>query len=264
MDRSGSRAARDSADLTGDLFAPVQTVEQPRTVILRGREVRYLLKRSARRRRIAFLVDETGLSVQVPWRASERAVEEEIHKAARWILAKLDEWSHRTPTPRRAWAQGSALDYLGRSITLAVVHDPVATLVEFKPEGELQVRLPDPADQHAVRAAVVRWYRRHAERHFPDRIDHYALRLKVERPRILLSSATTRWGSCNGKREVRLNFRLMQAPEHLIDYVVAHELAHLLHLNHSRRFWNAVGRIFPEYEAARTELAAVSQHYMSL
>lgn len=263
MGRSGSRTARDSADLIGDLF-PVHAVEQPRSITLRGREVRYLLKRSARRRRIAFLVDENGLSVQVPWRVSEPLVEEEIHKAARWILAKLEEWSHRAPAPRRAWTDGAALDYLGRSVTLALMHDPVATLVEFKPEGLLEVRSPTPDDQTAVRTAVIRWYRRHAERHFPDRIDHYALRLKVERPKILLSSATTRWGSCNGKREVRLNFRLMQAPERLIDYVIAHELAHLLHLNHSKRFWNAVGRIFPEYDAARTELAAVSQHYMSL
>lgn len=263
MDRNGSRAARDGADLTGDLF-PVREVEQPRTIVLRGREVRYLLKRSARRRRIAFLVDETGLSVQVPWRVGEHLVEEEIHKAARWILAKLEEWSHRAPAPRRAWTDGAALDYLGRSIALAVVHDPVATLVEFKPEGLLEVRSPTPDDQAAVRTAVIRWYRRHAERHFPDRVDHYAPLLKVERPRILLSGATTRWGSCNGKREVRLNYRLMQAPEHIVDYVIAHELAHLLHLNHSKRFWNAVGRIFPEYEAARTELAAVSQHYMSL
>ena len=263
MDRSGSRTARDSADLTGDLF-PVHEVVQPRTILLHGREVRYVLKRSARRRRIAFLVDETGLSVQVPWRTGDPLVEAEIRKATRWILAKLEEWSRRAPAPRRVWADGVALDYLGRSITLAVVHDPVATLVEFKPEGLLEVRSPTPNDPAAVRAALIRWYRRHAERHFPDRVDHYALRLKVERPRILLSSATTRWGSCNGKREVRLNFRLMQAPEHIIDYVVAHELAHLLHLNHSQRFWNAVGRIFPAYDAARTELAAVSQHYMSL
>ena len=145
MDRNGSRAARDGADLTGDLF-PVREVEQPRTIVLRGREVRYLLKRSARRRRIAFLVDETGLSVQVPWRVGEHLVEEEIHKAARWILAKLEEWSHRAPAPRRAWTDGAALDYLGRSIALAVVHDPVATLVEFKPEGLLEVRSPTPDD----------------------------------------------------------------------------------------------------------------------
>lgn len=263
MDRSGSRSPRNGADLTADLF-PVIAVEQPRSIALCGRDVRFTLKRSQRRRRIAFLVDDHGLSVHVPWRAPDRAVEDAIRSAANWILGKLDEWSRHSPGPRRSWTHGDGLDYLGRSITLALVHDPVATLIELKPEGVLEVRTPVPHEPEAARAAVIKWYRRHAERHFPDRVDHYAARLGVERPKILLSSALTRWGSCNVNREVRLNFRLMQAPEHLIDYVIAHELAHLLHLNHSRRFWKAVGRIFPDFEAARTELSAVSRHYMSL
>ena len=263
MDRSGSRSPRHGADLTGDLF-PAGTVEQPRCIALCGRDVRFTLKRSQRRRRIAFLVDDHGLSVHAPWRAPDRAVEEAIHSAANWILGKLDEWSNISPGPRRSWTHGDGLDYLGRSITLALVQDPLASLIELKPEGVLELRMPMPHEPAAVRAAVVRWYRRHAERHFPDRVDHFAALLGVERPKILLSSALTRWGSCNVKREVRLNFRLMQASEHLIDYVIAHELAHLLHLDHSRRFWKAVGRIFPDFEAARTELSAVSRHYMSL
>lgn len=263
MDRSGSRSPRHGADLTGDLF-PAGTVEQPRTMVLGGRDVRFVLKRSQRRQRIAFLVDDHGLSVHAPWRTPDRAVEEAMRSAANWILGKLDEWSHRSPGPRRRWAHGDGLDYLGRGITLAVVRDPLATLVELKPDRILELRTPVPDEPAAVRAAVVKWYRRHAERHFPDRVDHYAARLGVERPKILLSSALTRWGSCNVKREVRLNFRLMQASEHLIDYVIAHELAHLVHLDHSRRFWKAVGRIFPDFEAARTELSAVSRHYMSL
>ncbi|MFN9391063.1 MAG: M48 family metallopeptidase [Betaproteobacteria bacterium] len=95
-------------------------------------------------------------------------------------------------------------------------------------------------------------------------MEHFAERLGVARPRVLLSDARTRWGSCNAGGEVRLNWRLMQAPEALIDYVVAHEVAHLLHLNHSPRFWRAVERIYPAWETARAELAATSHHYMSL
>ncbi|MEO8040805.1 MAG: SprT family zinc-dependent metalloprotease [Betaproteobacteria bacterium] len=264
MDRSGSRSTRLGASLTEDLF-PVPSVAQPRRIALGGRDVSFMLKRSQRRRRIAFLVDDHGLSVHAPWRAPDRAVEEAIHSAARWILTKLDEWSRCAPERSRSWTQGEALDYLGDNLTLALTRDPVATLVELKPETRvLDVRMATPEEPTAVRAAVIKWYRRHAERHFPERVDHFATRLGVERPKILLSSALTRWGSCNVKREVRLNFRLMQAPRHLIDYVIAHELAHLLHLNHSRRFWHAVGRIFPDHEAARSELSAVSRHYMSL
>lgn len=263
MDRGGSGTTRLGKGLSADLF-PVVTVDEPRRVMLRGREVLYRLKRSQRRRRVAFLVDEHGLSVHVPWRASDRLVEQAILGAERWILAKLEEWSRRPRAPERAWCDGAALDYLGRQLCLSVAHDPSVTLTELREDGRLTVQLPRPDDEGAVRAAVVRWYRRHAERHFPDRVEHYASRLGVERPRLFLSDAAARWGSCNARREVRLNWRLMQAPEHLVDYVVAHELAHLLHLDHSSRFWRAVERIYPEYVAARAELAAMSRHYMSL
>ena len=181
--------------------------------------------------------------------------------AARWILVKLDGVPVRS-RQTRSWKKGDTIDYLGDDLKLELAATPQPCWISGG--RVLDVAWPRPRNRRAVRAAVIKWYRRHAERHFPDRVDHFAARLGVERPKILLSSALTRWGSCNVKREVRLNFRLMQAPRHLIDYVIAHELAHLLHLNHSRRFWHAVGRIFPDHEAARSELSAVSRHYMSL
>jgi len=115
-----------------------------------------------------------------------------------------------------------------------------------------------------VRASVVKWYRRHAQVHFRDRVAHYSARLGVEPPRVFLSSARTRWGSCNAKREVRLNWRLMQAAAPVIDYVIAHELAHLKELNHSVRFWRVVERLCPEFRAPQAELNAMTQHYMTL
>ncbi len=247
-----------------DLF-PVDAVTQPRSVALRGRDVSFVLKRSRRRRRIAFLVDDHGLSVHAPWRAPDHAVEQAIHDAALWILHKLDEWSHHSPGRSRSWATGDTMEYLGRPLVLSVAHDPHVTLTELQAEtGILSVHMPQPDDPRAVRNAVVKWYRRHAEHHFPERVDHFAGVLGVAKPKVFLSDASTRWGSCNVKREVRLNWRLMQAPARLLDYVVAHELAHLVHLDHSGRFWRAVGRIYPDYEAARTELSAMSRHFMSL
>ncbi|MCW5624931.1 MAG: M48 family metallopeptidase [Burkholderiales bacterium] len=239
-------------------------MEQPRRIALRGREVSFVLKRSQRRQRIAFLVDDAGLSVHAPWRASEQAVETAIHGAARWILGKLDEWSHRAPARTRTWTDGDTIEYLGRPVTLSLVHEPTLSLAELTDPETLRIRLPRPEDPIAVRAAAIKWYRRHAERHFPDRVMVYADLLGVERPKILLSDAAGRWGSCNSKGEVRLNWRLMQAPTELVDYVIAHEVAHLLHMNHSARFWRAVGRIFPDYETARAELSAQSRHFMSL
>jgi len=77
-------------------------------------------------------------------------------------------------------------------------------------------------------------------------------------------SAPLRWGSCNVKREVRLNWRLIQAPQKTIDYVVAHELAHIVEMNHSRRFWNLVTAVCPHHKDARAELDYMGRYYMDL
>ncbi|MEI7968861.1 MAG: SprT family zinc-dependent metalloprotease [Betaproteobacteria bacterium] len=263
MDRGGSRAARLGALLTGDLF-PADTVEEPRSVVLQGTEVRYLLQRSCRRRRIAFRVDERGLFVEAPLLASIGTIEASLHATARWILRKLSQWAKR-PAPRtRLWRSGEQLDYLGCPLTMLVVEDRLLPLTELGPDRVLRVGIPPAGSPGQVRAAVIAWYRRHARRHFPDRVGHFAQALGVELPRVMISDAATRWGSCNSRREVRLNWRLMQAPALLLDYVVAHEVAHLQHLDHSKRFWSAVERIFPEYSSARAALQAASRHYMSL
>lgn len=249
--------------MTGDLF-PVASVEEPRRIVLRGTEVPYRLKRSPRRRSIAFLVDESGLTVHVPWQAPHQGIEQAIAGAERWILAKLKEWASRPAAPVRRWVTGASLEYLGRPLALTIVEDPIAVAVALQDPDVLDVRAPPPLSEARVRDLVVRWYRRHALRHFAERLAHFAERLGVDRPRLLLSDAGTRWGSCNSRGQIRLNWRLMQAREPLVDYVVAHEVAHLLHLNHSQRFWRAVERIYPEYETARAELAATTRHLMSL
>ena len=263
MDRGRGRTPGLGALLTGDFF-PVDEVDEPRLVTLQGVRVPYVLKRSRKRRRIAFLVDDTGLSVRAPWNAPLHAIEAALQATARWILRKLDEWSRRAPAQQRAWRSGECIDYLGQPVTLEIVEDRLLPITELSEDRVLRVGVPPASSARQVRSAVVTWYRRHARRHFPGRVVHYASTLGVDQPSVLVSDAATRWGSCNARREVRLNWRLMQAAPHLIDYVVAHEVAHLLHLNHSTRFWRVVEQLYPEYDRARAELSGVSGRYMGL
>jgi predicted metal-dependent hydrolase len=230
--------------------------------VLAQREISYLLKRSPMRRRAVLTVDENGLTVSVPWRTSERYIARFLEESAQWVLRKLDAWEARKP-PQRMWHSGELLDYLGRQLRLHVLPAPYA-LTTLEDDGVLQVALTDPGHAEAVRVAVVKWYRRHALVHFRDRVVHYSSALGVTPPQVFISSARTRWGSCNAKGEVRLNWRLMQAAPPVIDYVVAHELAHLKELNHSTRFWRVVERIYPEFRQPQIELNAMTQHYMTL
>ena len=214
------------------------------------------------RRRAVLTVDENGLTVSVPWRTSDRYIARFLEDSAQWVLRKLDAWEERRPA-RRLWLSGESLDYLGRQLRLQVLAAPYS-LVTLRDEQMLEVTMPEPTHSDAVRAAVIKWYRRHAMTHFRDRVVHFSAKLNVAPPRVFLSSARTRWGSCNVKHEVRLNWRLMQAGTPVIDYVVAHELAHLQELNHSVRFWRLVERIFPEFREPQSVLNAMTAHYMTL
>lgn len=207
-------------------------------------------------------VDERGLVVSVPWRTSERYIARFLQDSASWILRKLDAWEARKPK-QRSWRAGELIDFLGRQLHLHLAEAPF-TLVQLADGDLLALSMPAPHERGTVRAAVVKWYRRHAQTHFGRRVEHYSQQLGIETPRVFLSNAQTRWGSCSASRQVRLNWRLMQAAPDVVDYVIAHELAHLREMNHSIRFWRIVRRLCPDYEAAKAELNAMGHHYMAL
>ena len=98
------------------------------------------------------------------------------------------------------------------------------------------------------------WYHEQAITCFSERIDCFVQKLRVAKPAFRLSHAKTSWGSCTSRGIIHLNWRLIQLPLHLIDYVIAHELCHLIELNHSKAFWDLVERIYPQYLSARMEL----------
>jgi predicted metal-dependent hydrolase len=248
---------------TLDLFEPPERLAEPRTAMLQGRPVEYVLKRSAKRRRIVFTVEEHGLAVHVPWRTSERKVAEAIAQAEAWIVRKLAEWEDKKPL-ERAWGSGTWLDFLGRQLRLELVEHGGPVISRLREDEVLEVSLPAPHAPPRIREAVVKWYRRHALSHFSDRVHHFCGLLELPAPRLFLSNARTRWGSCSADGEIRLNWRLLQAHRHVIDYVVAHEVAHLRVLSHSTRFWRLVERLYPDYESAKAELSAMSHHYMAL
>ncbi len=237
-------------------------MNEPRSIRLGSRNIDFLLKRGLKRRRAVLTVDERGLTVSVPWRTSDRYISRFLQDSASWVLRKLEAWESRTPKPRQ-WQDGERIDYLGRQLRLVLAAD-CHSLVQLQDGDVLALSLPEPHTADTVRAALVKWYRRHAQAYFRSRVEHYSAQLAVEAPRVFISNARTRWGSCNAKREVRLSWRLMQAAPHIIDYVVAHELAHLRQMNHSARFWRVVERLCPDYASARTELDAMGHHFMAL
>lgn len=216
-----------------------------------GEAIPYLLERSSRGT-VGMRISPEGLLVRAPKRISQAQIEQLLLSKINWIISKLRFHQENRVAPM-SWQDGATLWLLGNELTLRVSQD-VRNRAVVHERGSLNVALPTPEDAEAIARKVFAWYRQQAMADFTRRVELLAARLGVETPRLFLSNASTRWGSCNSKSEIRLNWKLIQAPPHIISYVVAHELAHLKEMNHSARFWAVVESIFPEYKKAEKEL----------
>ena len=230
---------------------------EPRTLALDAGPVDYVLVRRRGRRGVGLKVDATGLTVSAPLSLPVARIERMVRESESWVLGKLAVWRERQ-VPVQRWGDGASLPYLGGTLTLRL-RDSRRALAELA-GGELHVAVPERREER-IRRAVVAWYRRAALAHLAQRAFFFSRLAGLAPPRVMLSSANSRWGSCNSRREVRLAWRLLKAPAALIDYVVCHELAHLRHMNHSREFWAEVGRLCPDYRRLRDELEATDHVY---
>ncbi|MGZ3184512.1 MAG: M48 family metallopeptidase [Telluria sp.] len=218
--------------------------------------VEYELRRSTRRS-IGFTIDDSGLRVTAPRRITLAEIDNAIRAKQRWILDKLRERGERRAVREQqpiVWQDGARLPYLGGEITLRLEPAARSHCWFDKELKELNVGVPPGLAEWQLMERVRRWFESQAKVLFRERLDHYAPQLGVSYSAFTLSSAGTRWGSCTVQGHIRLNWRLMHYPLALVDYVVAHELAHLRHMNHSPRFWATVGEVFPDYEGAKAAL----------
>jgi predicted metal-dependent hydrolase len=241
--------------------SPVPAVPM-RRIELGPHKLEFELRRSSRRS-IGFMIDDSGLRVTAPRRITLAEIDNAIRAKQGWILSKLFERgerrAERQQKPPVAWVDGAELPYMGAQVTLRLVP---ATRSHCNYDSELRVLsvgvVPGLAE-HQLQERVKIWFQAEAKRVFAERLDLYAARLGVSYRMFALSSAGTRWGSCTVEGNIRLNWRLIHYSLPLIDYVVAHELAHLLEMNHSARFWARVESVYPDYDGAKTALRKRSQ-----
>ena len=230
---------------------------------LDGHVIGYEFRR-VRRKTIGFLVATEGLVVSAPRWVPAGEIEAAVQEKSRWILKKLqeqDERARRLASQRVDWRDGTSLPFLGE--TVIVVLDPRRTgsvletahdTLPGVPRLTLHVGLPQHASPEQIRDAVQSWLQRQAKRIFEERCHHFARQLGVRWTRLSLSSATTRWGSASADGAIRLHWRLIHFALPTIDYVVAHELAHLRVMDHSPRFWDVVRSVIPDVERLRDGL----------
>lgn len=234
---------------------PPPAIEQ-RAALLAGQHITYTLKRSGKRRSIGLRIDDRGLTVSMPLRASEKWLHSVLQDKAEWVVEKLEGWQTRKPEAV-VWQDGTTIPYLGELLLLRVVCSLFAAPAQRR-AGQLWVFIADDRDDKLVEQAVTRWYQQEAEQMFAQRVVAYAPILQVAPRAVKLSAAKTQWGCCTARGTVRLNVQLIKLPLRLIDYVVVHELAHLREMNHSAAFWQVVESACPDYARLRRELKTIA------
>jgi predicted metal-dependent hydrolase len=222
-----------------------------------GETISYLLERRPRRT-VGLKITEKGLVVHAPKRIFEFQLNQILQEKSNWILNKLQA-REANQVEKIQWVDGEHLLYLGNDIQLSVSQSSSNKALVFD-QNSLNVACLQTNNHALVSRKVIQWYRKQAALDFARRLEILSAKLGVPTPPLTISNARSRWGSCNSRGEVRLSWRLLQAPPHIINYVICHELAHLKQMNHSAKFYAVLESLFPNYKAVEKELKALSPH----
>lgn len=209
--------------------------------------VPYRVRRSRRRRTLGLTVTADEVRIHAPSWTPRAEIEGYVLQQHDWLRRA---WSRmRARRPRPAGSGAAEVRYLGRVLKLDI---RPSLFLDVRRLGHVLVVQTVPG--HDPATLVRTWLRERATRLLAWRMRRIARRLGRAPSRFALSDARTQWGSCTRHGHIRLNWRLVQAPLALIDYVAAHELAHLVHLDHSPRFWQQVAALCPDALPRRTQL----------
>lgn len=206
--------------------------------------------RTSRRKTADIRVEEGAVSVIVPVSTSIEKIDQLLLSKRLWIKEKMALQRDMAPASSKQFVSGEAFPYLGRNYRLKVETGPFAPVKLL--QGRLLVQTLEGSQQpHMIRNALVRWYKHQASLKIREKARRYAPIVGVEPTGVNIKTFKSRWGSCTAKGELEFNWRIMLAPNRMVDYVVIHELCHLIHHDHSPEFWREVMRVMPDYQLCR-------------
>lgn len=220
-----------------------------RLILINNESLDYqLIKKS--KKTLSLKISENGLVVSAPLFMSEKKINQLVISKIKWIKKKLELIE---PQKNKLFIKNRAsFDLLGKEIKITLLDGN--NKIEWVDENNLKIFFKDQDDQKKLKTFFIKWLKEVALDYFSQRAYEISKLYAIPSNSILLSNAKSRWGTCNSKTEVRINWRLIQADPYVIDYVICHEFAHLTHMNHSRNFWNLVEKLCPNYKLAENYL----------
>jgi hypothetical protein len=231
---------------------------EQRVVRFGGTVITYTVVRSRRRKKtVTITIDPAeGVVVAAPLRAPNERIDEIVRKRGGWIVQTCASYPVRYPA--KQFVSGESLPYLGRQVRLEVIQTEQGhPVLEFN-HWTFRLRMPGdcaPGQRRDVaHRAVMQWYKQRALHRVWERVQWWSRVLGVAPQEVRMASQRRRWGSCGPDNVLRMNWRTVLLEPALMDYVIVHELAHLLERNHSPRFWAHVIRAMPDCRERRNRL----------
>ena len=219
-----------------------------RETSINGQTITYTVKRSLRAKRVRLEVRrQTGLTVVVPHSYKIGQLPRLLQSKERWISSHLARCSHlQSLSAEKELSSGDTVPYLGRGLEL-VKRENHSGVGSVTLDGNTLAVNPGLFKNGILELALEQWYRTAAAKLINERADKLSSQMGISYKRIVIRSQKTRWGSCSHKKNLSFNWKLIMAPEPVIDYVIIHELTHLKEMNHSKRFWELVAQYCPRW-----------------
>ena len=204
----------------------------------------------SRRKTMEISIAPTGnIKVRSPIGIPEDVIIEKVREKASWISKKLYHLKHRYYQPiNREFAAGELFMYLGREYPIEInvdinINKPIVTILNDK----ITVSVKNKNKEY-IRKALELWYRQNAKEEINKRISFYQKFFSMTPSEVKVKEQKKRWGSCTYKDALLFNWRCVMATESVLDYIVVHEMCHMVHKNHSKEYWKLVASILPDYK----------------
>lgn len=209
--------------------------------------------RTERSKSASIEIEDDTVKVTVPQNLSEKRIEDLIRNRTVWIKQKLKIQTETIRPKSKEYVNGESFTYLGRNYRLKCVSG-VSGGVKLK-NGYLTVPVDEGISgsvfEGSVRNSLEQWYRTHALDKLKEKTKRYTSIISVSPKSVDVKEYKSRWGSCSSSGDVSYNWRIIIAPHHIVDYIVVHELCHLLEHNHGPKYWKHVEHVIPNYKDCR-------------
>ncbi len=241
--------------------------ETPPPIQFGGTTIWYEVIRRTGRKSVSVVVDpDDGVQVVAPTQAKAGYLAGVVERRAAWIVQKLADLDSVAQLLQRDFVNGERYHYLGRQYELRLAngvrsHAPQVKLKSGRFIVAASLGRSAANRRIVVRLALTEWYHAHAATRLGERVKLYADKLGLKPGRLLIRQPRKRWASCDKEGNLRFHWRVIMAPMVLVDYVVAHELCHLKHVDHSPAYWRMLRSVMPDFERRRERLRLTGSRY---